>query len=252
MENASHQHSDTSLARRVEEASLNAWPALSQTVFDGWLLRFARGFTKRANCVVPLYPGDGSLGLIQKVRYCENQFAKERLKTIFRLTTLQNNAPLDQCLEDRGYAHLDQSAVMTGPTRDGPVDVHLHPIDDWLAAYCELTGMPEPARSLHRLLLGAINSECAFATLAEHGQVRACALAVVDHKLVGLFDLVTHPDYRRQGYARRLVSSLMAWGHQRGARHAYLQVVAENQPAVALYRQLGFSELYQYWYRSST
>jgi GNAT superfamily N-acetyltransferase len=41
-------------------------------------------------------------------------------------------------------------------------------------------------------------------------------LAVVARGMVGLFDIVTAPDARRRGASRRVVGSLLAWGHSRG------------------------------------
>jgi len=36
--------------------ALTTWPALQQRLYDGWVVRFARGHTRRANSVNPLYP----------------------------------------------------------------------------------------------------------------------------------------------------------------------------------------------------
>ena len=54
---------------------------------------------------------------------------------------------------------------------------------------------------------------------------------------------------RGQGHGRSLVLSALKWARLRGARQAWLQVEAANQPALALYRSLGFEEVYPYHYR---
>ena len=81
------------------------------------------------------------------------------------------------------------------------------------------------------------------------GRSVAWGLAVAERGKVGLFDIVTAPEARRQGAARRLVMALLAWGQGQGARDAYLQVVTTNAPAIALYRSLGFVAAYRYHYR---
>jgi ribosomal protein S18 acetylase RimI-like enzyme len=42
----------------------------------------------------------------------------------------------------------------------------------------------------------------------------------------------------------------MKWALGRGAAFAWLQVEADNEPAIALYRSIGFAEAYRYHYRS--
>ena len=41
----------------------------------------------------------------------------------------------------------------------------------------------------------------------------------------------------------------MKEGMKKGAQNAYLQVVEGNDNARALYRSLGFHQLYTYWFR---
>lgn len=103
------------------------------------------------------------------------------------------------------------------------------------------------AQMLQRLTLPAC-----FALASDGGEIAACALGVLQGAYLGIFDVITHPSRRRRGFARGIVTHLLNWAHARGATHAYLQVSADNHPALALYSQLGFVEHYQYWYRVRT
>jgi N-acetylglutamate synthase len=239
------------LARRIEEASLNAWPALQQLLLDGWVLRFARGFTKRANSVVPLYPS--ARDPIEKIRFCENLYARENLTPIFRLTSIADHSALDRALVARGYGLVDPTLVL-GCTlgAERPTSAAFEPLAqaDWLDAYGAITAAPQSVRALHGLVLNGIRTPIAFGVLNDGALQRvACGIAVVEAELVGLFDVATRPAERRKGFGRALVESLLAWGAAHGAREGYLQVLEENAAARALYQRLGFTPVYHYWYR---
>ena len=45
------------------------------------------------------------------------------------------------------------------------------------------------------------------------------------------------------------MAGLFGAARELGAAAAYLQVSAENHPALALYARFGFAERYRYWYR---
>jgi len=246
---------EKSLNRRIEEASLNAWPALHQMLLDGWVLRFARGFTKRANSVTPLYADDQPIErerlLEERVRFCENLYARERLQSIFRIADSRNQELLDRVLDARSYRRADPSLVLGAEIRPQATSPRwaVLGLKEWLDAHAELTGMPAEFKRLHGAILRAVRTESAHAVLREGGDVLACGLGVVERELVGLFDIVIHPAHRRQGCGEELIRSILAWGRDRGAGTAYLQVAEANVAARALYDELGFSRRYRYWYR---
>jgi len=80
------------------------------------------------------------------------------------------------------------------------------------------------------------------------GRVIGVGTVMLEDGLAGIFSMATAPDVRRQGVASALLARLLAWAWEHGASHAYLQVEARNDPAVAVYRRFGFATAYTYHY----
>jgi ribosomal-protein-alanine N-acetyltransferase len=69
-----------------------------------------------------------------------------------------------------------------------------------------------------------------------------CAFRVVFGELE-ILQLGTHPDLRRRGLARALLSEVLAAGGAAGAAAAWLEVRVGNAAARSLYAGLGFAEV---------
>jgi GNAT superfamily N-acetyltransferase len=235
----------------IELAAMRAWPAFHEERLGGWMLRFADGFTKRANSATLLEPT--LLDAERDVAACEARFAARDLPCVFRLPSFSTPPALDAMLDARGYRTADASLTLHRPidgTARAPASgVRPASVEDWFAAYCRLRATTVQKEATHLRLLRSIQPPCFFATVGERDGIVACGLGVADGGLVGLFDLFTAPSHRGRGIGRALVSEILRWGHRNGAGAAYLQVVEANQAARRLYQSLGFSELYGYWYR---
>lgn len=244
----------TDLARRVEEACLNGWPALRQVWFDGWLLRFSEGHTRRSNSLTPLAPGRRDLR--DKLAYCEALYAWAGLPLIFRVPTMAETG-LDAALDALGYAAEDETCVIyrdlggSLPEREDAGLVEGMPSEAWLDAHARFTGNAASGHSVQRKILEALAVPAVFAAArTADGRIASVAFGAVHDRIVCLNLVATDPGLRRQGLSRRTVSAVLAWAQEAGAAAACLPVVASNAPAVALYRQLGFdTELYGYHYR---
>lgn len=81
-----------------------------------------------------------------------------------------------------------------------------------------------------------------------------CWVAEVDGKLVGMVvswlivdevhvaTIATHPDFRRQGIAKRLLSYTLRELRNEGAQSSFLEVRASNYGAQDMYRKFGYEE----------
>jgi ribosomal protein S18 acetylase RimI-like enzyme len=248
---------DNHLAKRVEGACLNGWPALREVVFDGWLIRLADGHTRRTNSVNLL--SSGVLPLEDKIRYCEAVYTAQGLPTIFCIPTTAGHA-LSQALDRRGYGPPeDESCVLYAELAEIPPqpagDIVLEegfPGEAWLGALARLHGQSEATQETHRKILKSLAVPAVFAAVRlDDRRLGALAFGAVHNGLVCVNSVVTDPAFRRQGLARRAVAAVLSWAQERcGATGACLAVVADNAPASALYRELGFDcEVYRYHYR---
>ena len=241
----------------VEGILQSAWPALGSEMVDGWLVRTSKGYTKRANSVTPLY--QGFLGQDARIDYCESRLSANGLPSIFKLTAVHGELDIELGL--RGYEKIEQSLVMALPLHEKPggrgylpdpdAELHMWLTEEWLSAFCRFNKVSPNQREIAGEMLSRMPFAAAFTLLKKGRQIMAVGLAVQILNHVVLFDIASHPDHRREGYGRRLLTTLLAWGHGVNANAALLQVVSTNTAALALYKEFEFVEQYRYWYRRS-
>jgi ribosomal-protein-alanine N-acetyltransferase len=69
-----------------------------------------------------------------------------------------------------------------------------------------------------------------------------------------LTNIATHPDFRRQGCANAVSDALERFVKLHGVKHVWLDVRVSNEPAIRLYRKLGFEDagVRRHFYRFPT
>lgn len=82
-----------------------------------------------------------------------------------------------------------------------------------------------------------------------------CWVVEVDGRLVGMIvawflvdeahiaTIATHPDFRRQGIARKLLTHALRYMSKEGAITSFLEVRESNIPAQEMYRKFGYEEV---------
>ena len=243
-------------ARELEEVSGRIWPAPDEEWLGRWWLRSAGGFTARAGAVRPL--GDPGRPLDDALAYVVDWYASRALPAMIRVVSGSN---LGAELDRRGWAVATDCVVQTvtvarlarllgARAASGPspmVQTSGEPPPSWLLRYHAGTITPVALQ----VLTGA--ADVVFATI-DAGDPTAAAVAIgraaVEPPWAGFSAIEVDPALRRQGHARAVMETLTEWAASRGAVRAWLEVLAENRPAVALYESLGFTEHHRYTYRT--
>lgn len=240
--------------KTIEELSLNHWQALSTLVYDGWLLRFADGYTKRANSIQPLYGSTHEVS--RKIANCEQIYDLNGLPATYKITPFVQPAHLDDLLAENGYALIDRTSVRTlyldnlkTPAGIATVRIEENVTTAWIDHFCRLNGVKADRKPVLERMLNNIKTAKAFIVLYDGDEAVSCGFGVIEREYVGLYDVVTDVHRRNRGFGEQMLLHLLRWAKRNGAKIGYLAVVADNGPASRLYDKLGFAEIYTYWYR---
>ena len=242
---------DHDFLSQIEDAALNAWPAPRQMIYDGWMLRFANGYTKRANSVNVHF--ESKLSLAEKLRVCEKIYERMGLPVIFRLPDPFVSPELMAALDQAGHQVFDPTYVLGQEIERRekiPETVQMREMDPeaWVKLRAELTGTSVDHWRVHREILKVIVPEKVLLGMYINDRAVACGMGVVEGDLLGYFSIYVGEQFRRNGYGEIMMWGLTNWGVDRGAKFGYLQVEGDNQPALALYEKMGFKVCYRYVY----
>ena len=233
----------------LEPLADDAWPARERARLGGWRLNAASGRSMRINACWPLDPPDRDPEAALDA--AEAWFAARGLPPRFKLTDgVFAPDDLAERLAARGYASCKETVVMLGSTGgegDPEVRISAAPDATFEAVFTATAGDPEDGRE--RLdALGRIPAPARFARLDIDGAPAAIGASAIGGGFAGVFGMRTTPDHRRKGLARRVLRGLLAEAGALGAKRAWLQVEADNAPAIALYADEGFESAYAYRY----
>jgi ribosomal protein S18 acetylase RimI-like enzyme len=240
---------DLGLVLGCEQRIINAWPAVTTLLIGGYAVRFANGFSGRANSASAITPGAeldaAAFALIEELYRAEN------LPPCIRLTPLVAEATQAAALA-RGYRVKDASFGMISDISGGmvaidpQVTIESRPSAAWIAGVAaRQTGVKTHVGNL-TAILGQLRLPGAFASVVIDGEPVAYGMSVAELGMAEIGLIVVDASQRGKGLGQRLVGSLMAWAAEQGCGSAYLQVEENNAVAMRLYDRLGFRKLYRY------
>lgn len=240
---------DLALVLECERRIVNAWPAPATLLIGDWVLRFANGYSGRANAATPLKPGaeldEATFALIEEL------YRADGLPPCIRLTPLTGEATRKAALA-RGYRLKDAShgmiAELSGAVAD-PVpelQIEARPSADWLTGVASRQSGNKTHIGNLAAIVEKVRLPAAFATWIVAGEPVAFGMSVAERGMAEIGTIVVDEAHRGRGYGRAIVGGLLGWARAMECRQAYLQVDKTNATGIALYEKLGFRVIYGY------
>jgi len=246
----------------LERLMARGWVATDRAGLGDWVLRFAGGFTGRANSA--LVVGDPSLPVDRAIDYVERWYAEHDAQPLFQIHGEPGFAveevPAGAALLDRGYAaggrrpDWARVLVMTGPSADVPAltteslhvtaDATLSP--EWLMTYGRSRSVVPGATEA--VLTGSDGQLFMSVRDQVTGQITGIARMAIHPGWAGITGVWVDPEHRRRGIASTIVSAIAMVARENAMPAIYLQVSGDNAGGIAFWQGLGFGVHHQYTY----
>ena len=238
----------------LELLASHCWPAREIINYKGWIIHWNGGVTWRANSVLP-NEWKSSVSVEQVVDYVIELYREKNTPPAFKISPASQPKELDELLEEKGFKQRMVTHVQTVSIEEIsclsprlPVDL-FKVTEESLDTLMHRSERENKTIEVRREIIHHITGDKNIARVLMHGNIAGIGLGVVESDWLGLFSIRTLPEYQRRGVAWSLNCALAMWGEDHGAKKAFLQVETENEPALALYKSMGFDTMYTYWYR---
>lgn len=246
--------SDLPKVRRLEAVGFRAWPAATVHYDGSWLCRLTAGHpSRRLNSLNPLDPSD-TRDIEIRVEKAAKRFEDYGRPLLVRQTPL-TPLPLIDFMDEAGWANVGRTSVMmadlaTLPRDEGLDHLPSRDVGRFVDARIRVAGDDPALKPGLTEIINAIKPEAGLFIFEEPGfGPTAVTIAVQDNDIAGILQLGVAEEKRGQGLGTAILHASLRWAKLKGARHAWVQVEADNAAARALYGRAGFRDVYEYSYR---
>ena len=160
---------DAGEIRHLEERAFRGWPALETRDVAGWRLRFAGGYTKRANSINSLSQ-EAECGP-ETLAGLEVAYRERGLGPVWRLTSLAP-AAAKGLLVSPAYRTIERSLVQVAPLHaefaaDPEVRIEARPSAPWIEAFAHHSPVaPQHRATMRRMVMAmpraGLVARCSF------------------------------------------------------------------------------------------
>ncbi|GGR51667.1 ribosomal protein S18 acetylase RimI-like enzyme [Nocardioides luteus] len=210
--------------REAELLSAAIFPGTTSEPLGEWVL-FDHEVSVRRRPNSALAIGDPGVGLTEAI---------DRVEAFYRTRHKRPRVKIEV------GSDVEEAVVARGWVEDVTVEFQLA----GLAATRRL--LPAPVEDARMETVGSGDAQVLI-NLGEHARI----MGTLERDWLAIHDLEVAESHRRQGLATKALATLLEWGAERGARAAWLHVETSNDPGLALYAGLGFTEHHRCRYYSS-